>query len=197
MTHEERKNAVRDLLRGRLAAMSVESRRAASVAACGLLTASPEFAAARVVMIYLSMPTEVDTSPIALRCWQNGKTVVAPKVGWAERHMYPIEINSLHGLETNSRGLREPAAGNPIPINLIDLVIVPALGFSRDGFRIGRGMGFYDRFLAVPEFIGLSCGLAFEDQVLEDLPVVDHDMPLSMLVTEVGIRRFASNLINS
>ena len=56
-------------------------------------------------------------------------------------------------------------------------------------------MGFYDRFLAQPEFIGVSCGLAFEEQIIDDVPVLDHDMPLSMLVTDRGIRRFASQCI--
>jgi 5-formyltetrahydrofolate cyclo-ligase len=85
--------------------------------------------------------------------------------------------------------------GKPVPVNLVDLVIVPGLGFTANGYRIGRGMGFYDRFLAQSDFIGLSCGLAFEEQVVDELPVLDHDMPLSMLVTDNGIRRFASNCI--
>jgi len=73
----------------------------------------------------------------------------------------------------------------------IDLVVVPGLGFSASGYRIGRGMGFYDRFLAQPEFLGVSCGLGFEEQIVEQLPVLDHDMPLSMLTTDRGIRRGA------
>jgi len=81
------------------------------------------------------------------------------------------------------------------PQRPIDLVVVPGMGFTRKGYRIGRGMGFYDRFLAQAEFIGLSCGLAFEEQVLDNIPVLDHDMPLSMLVTNRGILRFASHCI--
>ena len=91
--------------------------------------------------------------------------------------------------------MREPVSGKPVPLEFIDLVVVPGLGFSATGHRIGRGMGFYDRFLAQAEFVGLSCGMAFEDQVIDDLPVLDHDMPLGMLVTDRGVRRFASNLI--
>ena len=75
------------------------------------------------------------------------------------------------------------------------MVIVPGLGFTVGGHRIGRGMGFYDRFLAQGDFLGVSCGLALEEQVVEEIPVLDHDIPLSMLVTDRGIRRFASNCI--
>jgi 5-formyltetrahydrofolate cyclo-ligase len=112
--------------------------------------------------------------------------------------MLPVELTSLtSGLTTTGAGVREPIAGSPIPINLIDIVIVPGLGFTITGQRIGRGMGFYDRFLAQSEFIGLACGLAFEEQLVPELPVLPHDMPLSMLATDRGIRRFSSNWIGT
>ena len=82
-----------------------------------------------------------------------------------------------------------------MPVEFIDLVIVPGLGFTETGHRIGRGMGFYDRFLAQSDFVGLSCGLAFAEQMVEALPMLDHDVPLSMLATDRGLRRFASNCI--
>jgi hypothetical protein len=107
---------------------------------------------------------------------------------------YDPEIQSLQtSMTTSNAGVREPVSGQPMPVNLIDLVIVPGLGFTTDGHRIGRGMGFYDRFLAQPEFVGLSCGYGFEEQVIERVPVLDHDMSLSMLCTDRGIRRFAAN----
>jgi 5-formyltetrahydrofolate cyclo-ligase len=110
--------------------------------------------------------------------------------------MLPVEISSLQtGLTSTGPGISEPISGKPVPIDLIDLVIVPGLGFTPAGLRIGRGLGFYDRFLAQSDFIGRSCGLAFETQVIESLPALDHDMPLSMLVTEQGVRRFAPSCI--
>ena len=195
MNEPTEKHAIRRLLRERLAAMSDAERNARSIRACNLIAASPEFAMARVVMLFLSTPSEIETAPLALKCWQTGKTVAVPKVSWNQRRMLPTEITSLHGLTTGERGIREPVGGKPVPVEFLDLVIVPGLGFTADGHRIGRGMGFYDRFLAQNEFIGLSCGLAFETQIVPSLPVLDHDMPLSMLVTDWGIRRFASNCI--
>jgi 5-formyltetrahydrofolate cyclo-ligase len=196
MPETPNKSTLRRLLRDRLAAMSAADRHTKSVAACGLITHSPEFAAAHVVMIYLSTPIEVDASSIALKAWQTGKTVVVPKVSWDQRRMLPVEISSLHDpMTTTGPGVREPADGNPCPVDIIDLVVVPGLGFTEKGHRIGRGMGFYDRFLGQNEFIGTSCGLGFEEQVMAELPVLDHDIPLSMLVTDRGIRRFADNCI--
>jgi 5-formyltetrahydrofolate cyclo-ligase len=190
------KSALRRQLRDQLAAMPEGERHQKSLSACSFVATSPEFAAARVVMLYLSMPTEVDTSPLALKCWQAGKTVVVPKVSWDQRRMLPVEISSLTDhVTTSGPGVREPIGGKPVPVDLIDLVVVPGLGFSEKGYRIGRGMGFYDRFLAQGEFIGISCGLAFDEQIVVDLPVLDHDIPLSMLVTDRGVRRFATNCI--
>jgi 5-formyltetrahydrofolate cyclo-ligase len=193
---QESKSAIRHRLRELLAAMPEPERHAKSLAACSLVTSSPEFDAARVVMLYLSTATEVDTAHIALRAWQAGKTVVVPKVSWDQRRMLPIEISSLTtGLTSTGPGIREPIAGKPVPTEFIDLVIVPGLGFDEKGYRIGRGMGFYDRFLAQADFLGVSCGLAFNDQIVADLPVLDHDIPLSMLATDKGLRRFASSCI--
>lgn len=198
MSDQTNKSAIRNALRTRLAALTGQEQHQKSISACSFLLSSPEFIQARVVMIYLTMTHEVDTAAIALRCWQQGKTVVAPKVSWDQRRMLPTEITSLTtGLTTTGPGVLEPIAGTPMPTNMIDLVIVPGLGFTAQGYRIGRGMGFYDRFLAQPDFMGVSCGLAFEEQIIDELPVLDHDMPLSMLVTDRGVRRFAPNLIQS
>jgi 5-formyltetrahydrofolate cyclo-ligase len=198
MSDMNSKAAVRKQLREVLASLTEADRHQKSSAACSLVAGSPEFAASRVVMLFLSTPLELDTTTLALKCWQAGKTVVVPKVSWDQRRMLPVEISSLHtGMTTTGPGVREPISGKPIPIDFIDLVIVPGLGFTKTGYRIGRGMGFYDRFLAQPEFLGVSCGLSFEEQVVESLPVLDHDVPLAMLATDRGIRRFATNCIES
>jgi 5-formyltetrahydrofolate cyclo-ligase len=196
MVESLNKAAIRKQLREVVQRMSEADRHAKSVTICSLIAASPEFNAARVIMLYLSTPLEVDTAPLALRAWQAGKTVVVPKVSWDQRRMLPVEITSLHdNLTSTGNGIREPIAGRPMPVEFIDMVLVPGLGFTRNGFRIGRGMGFYDRFLAQPEFVGLSCGLAFCEQIVEALPLLDHDVPLSMLATDRGVVRFASNCI--
>jgi 5-formyltetrahydrofolate cyclo-ligase len=186
------KSSLRKRLREMLAAQSPEGRHAKSLAATSLLTATPEFAAARIVMLYLATPHELDTSTLALRCWQQGKMVVVPKVSWEQRRMMPVEISSLSDehLTITGPGIREPIAENPVPIGMVDLVVVPALGFTQNGHRLGRGMGFYDRFLCQRTFSGVSCGLAFEEQIVPDMPAQEHDVPMSMLVTDRQVRRF-------
>jgi len=142
-------------------------------------------------MVFLSLPTEIDTTPLVLRAWQDQKRVLAPKLSWEQRRMLPIEIRSLtDDLSDSMLGIREPASGIPMPIETIDLVIVPGLAFDQYGNRLGRGRGFYDRFLAHPEYRGWTCALSLEEQVVDHVPAGPLDRPMDMLVTDVTVRRF-------
>ncbi len=162
-----------------------------SLAACRRVIETPEYQRADVLMIYLSTPREVDTTSLALRAWSDGKRVLAPQVAWEQRRMQPMEIRSLTSdVREGAMGIREPNAGMPTPVADIDLLIVPGLAFDGRGNRLGRGRGFYDRFLAHRDFRGVACGLAFEMQVVEAVPTEPLDKPVALLVTEVRVRRF-------
>lgn len=162
-----------------------------SMAACKRLQTLPEFDSAAIMMIYLPIPDEVDVSPLALRGWQEEKIVTAPKLSWDKRHMVPIQIRSLEtGLVESRSYLREPADGEPVSLDMLDLVVVPALAFDRKGNRLGRGGGFYDRFLATPDFTGVAVGIAFREQLLDELPVGEHDVPVDIVVTDEEVLRF-------
>ena len=185
------KRQLRQLLRQRMSEISPEELHERSLTACGRLLEQPEYRRAEIVMTFLSMRREVDTSPIALQCWQGMKRVLAPKVSWEQRRMLPIEIKSLTSdVRDGTLGIREPIDGLPIPVADIDLVIVPGLGFDERGNRLGRGRGFYDGFLSHRDFRGTSCALALEDQVVEEVPHDETDVRIRMLVTDVRVRRF-------
>jgi 5-formyltetrahydrofolate cyclo-ligase len=185
------KKELRQKLRQTLSDISPEERSADSLRACHRLFEQREYTKAEVIMVFLSIPSEIDTAPLVLRSWQDRKRVLAPKVSWEQRRMMPVEIRSLtDDLRVSSVGLREPASGIPFPISFIDLVIVPGLAFDKSGNRLGRGRGFYDRFLAHPEFQGIACALAFERQLIDSIPVAPLDRRVHMLVTEAGVRRF-------
>lgn len=180
-------------MRAVIAGLSPEETSARSLRACHLLLEQPEYIRAEAVMVFLSLPTEVDTTPLVLRAWQDRKRVVAPKVSWNQRRMQPVEIRSLtDDLAVSTMGIREPTAGVPIPTPLINLVVVPGLGFDELGNRLGRGRGFYDRFLSNPEFTGVACALAFEVQVTQTIPTEPLDRHVDMLVTDETVRRFHS-----
>lgn len=162
-----------------------------SAAVCNRLFTQPEYRRAEIVMIYLSMPKEVDTNRIALHCWSNLKRVLAPRMSWEQRRMLPTEINSLTSDVCNGViGVPEPVDGLPLPVADIDLVIVPGLAFDKSGNRLGRGRGLYDRFLAHRDFRGVACGLALEEQMVPEVPLEEIDVRVNMLVTDARVRRF-------
>lgn len=174
-------------------AIDLADLHARSARACQRLAETEAFRHAEALMLFLPMKHEVDATPLAIRAWQLGKTVTVPLVSYAQRHMIPVEIRSLSDPVTvDERGIQSPRNGVPIPVDLIDLVVVPGLGFDTTGHRIGRGAGFYDRFLSQPNFGGTICGLALDDQVVPEVPTQKHDVPLHMLVTDRRTVRFAS-----
>lgn len=186
------KRALRQQIRQLLEALPPEELTRRSAAACARLCEQPEYRQADVLMLFLSTPHEVDTSQLAIRAWADQKRVLAPRVTWDQRRMLPIEIQSLAtGVEVGYMGIREPVEGMPVPVSDIELVIVPGLAFDEQGNRLGRGRGFYDRFLSHPDFRGVSCGLALEQQVLPTIPAGPGDVRVQMLVTDLQVRRFA------
>ncbi len=187
------KKELRQRLRKILAEIPAEELSTKSLRACHRLFEQPEYIKAEVVMVFLSLPNELDTSPLVLRAWQDHKRVLAPKVSWSQRRMLPLEIRSLtDDLLVSSMGIREPVGGLPFPISTIDLVIVPGLAFDDFGNRLGRGRGFYDRFLAHPEFGGIACGMALEEQITPSVPMGPLDRHVDMLVTDAVVRRYKS-----
>ena len=185
------KERLRVKLQKCLLEMSEEERSDKSQKACQNLVSTSQFQGASTVMMYLSLPHEVDTSEVVLYAWQLGKTVVVPKISWQQRHMIPVQISSLEtGFSTDVAGLRNPVTGVPMPIEEIDLVVAPALGFDRKGNRLGRGASFYDRFFANKQLKAARCGFAFTEQLVDSVPVVERDEPVDFLVTDKEILYF-------
>lgn len=184
------KDQLRTQLRAKVAALTPEQRAAKSQKACRNLIETEEFKNSTVVMIYLALPHEADTASAILHAWQMGKTVAVPKISWQQRHMIPVRINSLEtGFRTEASGLRNPITGVPIPIDEIGLVVTPALGFDRQGNRLGRGGSYYDRFFDNKKFSAVKCGFCFSDQLAEQIPTHDHDKQMDMLVTDEEVVR--------
>lgn len=182
------KSTFRHELKEKLMQISKKDRIAKSKKICRYIIESDTFKKATVIMTYLSLPHEVDTTPLILTAWQKGKTVAVPKVSWAQRHMIPVEINSLEAdLKTDDRGLRNPTSGAPVPFDEIDMVITPGLGYDRHGNRLGRGGSYYDNFFTQNKIMATRWGAAFSEQLCDDIPHDEKDVPVHVVVTEDGI----------
>ncbi len=148
------------------------------------LSASELFQSATTVGLYLPMADEVDIEPLV----SAGRRFVAPRV-----QMTPSPHLTFHelgaGTEQHRWGLREPAANAPqVPIQQIDLLLVPGLLFDEQGGRLGYGKGFYDRALAHAPASTVTVGVTLDALVVPLLPLAKHDVAVQYLVTETGLR---------
>lgn len=182
------KAQLRASVRDALSQLSDQSRKEKSKKICKTFADTEQFKRASVIMIYLSLPHEVDTTSAILSAWQKEKAVAVPKVSWEQRHMIPVEINSLEtGIELNGYGLRYPATTIPMPIEEIDLVVAPGLAFDRHGNRLGRGGAYYDRFFHSKMLKAEKCAFAFTQQIVDSIPADEHDKPVDFLITDEGV----------
>ncbi|MHC4264679.1 MAG: 5-formyltetrahydrofolate cyclo-ligase [Planctomycetota bacterium] len=185
------KNKWRVKLRAYLRSLQESEQALKSRQACQQLVSSKYFQDASVVMMYLSIPYEADPSEAILKAWQLGKTVAVPKVIWEDKHMLPVQINSLEAdFSFEVSGLRNPMKGIPVPFSDIDLIVTPGLGFDKKGNRLGRGGAYYDRFFAHQELQAQRCGFGFSEQLVDELPVTQNDQPMDFLVTDKQVLYF-------
>ena len=185
------KKEARAEIKRRLRAMSAEEKARKSAAICERVMQLPEFKAAHAVMLFASMPDEVETRPLFERCFAEGKHVALPKCVTNDRRILPILVRSMSDLAIGAYGILEPVGDKAIPVDEIDFVLVPGYGFDRAGNRLGKGAGYYDKFMSQPGFHATRCAVTFSAQILAEVPHDDRDIPMQILVTEDEVLRFS------
>ncbi|MFH1845938.1 MAG: 5-formyltetrahydrofolate cyclo-ligase [Candidatus Omnitrophota bacterium] len=148
---------------------------------------SKEFNESTTVMTYASLPTEVDTYYINKEALKRGKRVVVPYVELTTQMIIASEIKEIEWLEKGPFGIYQPpkVRVQEIPLKEIDLIVVPAIAFDKKNQRLGRGKGYYDRFLASSDLSSAkTIGLAFKFQIVENLPSDLHDIPVDRVITD-------------
>jgi 5-formyltetrahydrofolate cyclo-ligase len=190
---DETKDELRALIRRRIAGIGPDLADLKSRQATESLVSCEEFVRANTVFVFLSMTSEPSTDALIAIAVTQGKRVAVPKTIWNSGEMLVVAFGGdEEELSVGEKGIREPRGSETVPIGDIELAIVPGVAFDDLGNRLGRGGGFYDRFLSSEEFVGVSCGLAYEEQVVDRVPTTDHDQPIDMLITDSRIRRFGA-----
>lgn len=141
------------------------------------------------IMVYLDFNNEVETKPIIDHLFSTSKNVLVPISVVKTKQLVVSKIESLDDVEVRTYGIREPRPEkvDPVEHDQIDLVIVPGVAFDEDGFRLGYGGGFYDRFIKNLRPDCISVAIAFEYQVFKEVPKEDHDISVDFLITEKRI----------
>ncbi|SMO34498.1 5-formyltetrahydrofolate cyclo-ligase [Gracilimonas mengyeensis] len=143
---------------------------------------------AKVVHCYVSMNerNEVCTDALITKMLEAGKRVVVPVTNFSNVLLHHIEIDSLDDLKSNKWGIREPDAEEEeeVPVEELDVVIIPMAAADRKGNRLGYGKGFYDRFLAKTN--ARKIGFVFKEFLFDEIPVEEYDVKLDVIITEDG-----------
>lgn len=141
----------------------------------------PEYEKAKTVFAYVSYKDEVETLSIIEKMIQDGKVVSVPFCHTETHEMSAVIIESLSCLKEGAYGILEPdECGRKLKKDEIDLVVVPGLCFSEEGYRIGYGGGYYDRFLE--GYKGFSVGLAFSDCIAKEIPTDNTDKKVDKVI---------------
>jgi len=182
------KRAFRESIAPKVDGLSPGARAEASRRACANLAGLELFRSAAKVLAFASMPDEVDVAPFLSECIEAGKRLYLPLVEWKARRMVPVRVEDLEKDVVFSRGgVPGPAPGGErAGAEDMDLVVVPGRAFDREGRRLGRGGGFYDRLLPGVDPAKVAA-VAFECQIVEAVPVDEYDVPVRLIVTELGI----------
>jgi 5-formyltetrahydrofolate cyclo-ligase len=187
---DERERVRRAVLarRDRLAA---ETRGALSRAIVERFWGLAEAAGARALLVSLSIGSEVPTRALVDDARRRGLRVAVPVTLTAERRLLPTELPDDDRLVAGPFGILEPRsdARVPVPVDRLDLVVVPGVAFDPQGNRLGWGAGYYDRLLAQVRADAPIVALAFECQIVPAIPPESHDVPVDVIVTEQRIIR--------
>ncbi|MDR1303839.1 MAG: 5-formyltetrahydrofolate cyclo-ligase [Verrucomicrobiales bacterium] len=174
------KQALRRELREKLRLVSDDERAAASRRIVAKIFSLPAWRAARTVLLFAPLTVEPDISPLLMTARAAGKRVFYPRVTGSDLEI--CEVRGPEDVRAGAFGVLEPVTVAASPLTVPDLALVPGLGFDADGHRLGRGRGYYDRFLSTTRT--LTVGVGFHCQRVEKIPAEPHDVRLDMVVTE-------------
>ena len=188
--HQEMQNIIREAKRALriqvsagLKRMGPGERAAASARARALLAAQPLWKTAQWVLFFAPLPEELDVWPLLTEALAAGKKIGLPRFVAEDSTYEACQIQDPKSdLRVGHFGIREPASRcAPLPSTRLDLILVPGVALDLRGRRLGRGKGYYDQLLV--ELRGTTCGVAFDEQIVEEIPVAPHDVHLDCILT--------------
>lgn len=165
--------------------MTAEDKARSDIAVQKAFLESDIYIKSKAILAYVSSEIEVDTSLIISDALKS-KTVLCPRCEKSGNIMHFYRISDIECLETGRFGISEPRADCECCDDFRNAVcLVPALSYDKDGFRLGFGKGFYDRFLS--DFSGVRIGLCYESCVCDKLIHDPHDQSVDILFTDKTI----------
>jgi 5-formyltetrahydrofolate cyclo-ligase len=192
---DDPKQEIRDRVRRTLRRQEDKERLAASREVVRRLVSSPIWTAAETVFAFVSLPDEVETTELCAQALTEGKSLGLPRFG--EDGLVFYQVRDLDALRVdNSMAIRQPSRDLPELSSTQNprqpgrlLIVTPGRAFTAEGARLGRGGGFYDAFFSAlrrRNIVYQAIGVAFDQQLMEELPSNDKDEPVHGVVIPNG-----------
>ena len=183
----EKKKALRKIIKVRVSAISANERRKREEILHNNLFSMPEFLAANTVMLFANLPDEIGTFSLINKCFAMGKKVYLPVINGDD--MTACEFTGEY--RVGRYDIKEPITPHSslfpnghqhvLTPHSIDFILVPGVAFSPNGYRLGRGKGYYDKFLS--KYTNLfTVGVCFREQFFLDIPTEPHDVPMNKIL---------------
>jgi len=160
--------------------LTEEEKRLAAESVFSRLERTAPFLMSTHILLYHSLPDELSTHAF-LEKWGTTKRFYLPRVNGVNLDILPYEQSRL---ELGSFHIEEPTGDDVIDPAILELIVTPGVAFDRKGGRLGRGKGYYDRLLATTK--ATKIGVAYHFQLIEDIPLEEHDVPVDMVITDQG-----------
>lgn len=181
------KKEIRQQIQRILKGIPFEQYKSDSYAIAMKVLLAPSIIEGKTIAVTISNYPEVDTIALIEALWSLGKRVAVPKCNPKTKEMDFYIIEGFYELETVYMHLREPipAVTEYVDPASIDVMIVPGVVFDENGYRVGYGGGFYDRYLV--HFNGELVSMVFDEQLQYHVPTKDHDIPVNNIFTQTRI----------
>lgn len=179
MTKEE----IRRYIKNRKALLGDDERSSAAHSVFERLESLAAFKMADRILMYNSLADELSTR-LFMERWQHDKHFLLPRVNGPDLDVLPYDRTRTH---LGAFHIEEPDGDDVVDISTIDLVVVPGVAFDRQGNRVGRGKGYYDRLLA--RMKATTVGVGFDFQLVDDIPGEPHDIKIDIIITPRAIHR--------
>ncbi len=186
----ETKDEIRKKIANTLAALSETETKEKTKRIEARLFEFANFLEANIVLLYINSTSEVNSLEIIKRCFKYNKIVILPAFNTTRFEMKLMKIDDVDkDLTMGPRGILEPDSSrcNVVPIECIDIAIIPGIALDEKGGRIGSGDGYYDRLIPKLPITTRKVALAFERQIIPQVHMESHDKHVDIIITEKRI----------
>ena len=172
------KKDIRRRIKVQKSMLSNEERSDAAARVFEMLEKSAAFKMADRILMYHSLPDELSTGDFIAK-WHTRKHFFLPRVNGVELEVLPYDRSSLR---LGAFHIEEPQGDDIVPVEQMELVVVPAVAYDRSGNRVGRGKGYYDRLLSACK--AMKVGVGYDFQLVDEIDAETHDVPVDLVITE-------------